>query len=280
MKKGIIFTTIFLLFVSAFAQQPTVEEIYAKYITAIGGSEKLNSVTNKMVVSSLVSEYSSKGVANIEGTAKQGIINLWDYAGQQSATILKQYPSALTGNKILFTRYFTANGQITTLLSDGKKTVSPSGQVDRFLKNPFPETVVPSGSKVLPNETFDGKEVYVINYEQPGASGLTSDCYVYFDIDSGLLLGSKVIIEQEVAGSHITTININHCEDYREVEGILVSHKVTQEMTQEMTGATNMTTENKIITESIAIIFNMDVEDFKNNCFQQPEACFEKYENN
>ena len=31
-------------------------------------------------------------------------------------------------------------------------------------------------------------------------------------------------------------------------------------------------------TEILAVEFNIDTEDFKQNCFQNPETCFEKYE--
>ena len=95
MKKGITFTVAFLMFFSAFAQQITVEEIYANFITAMGGSEKLNAVKNKMVVSSHTSEHSITGAVNDQGSTEGGIINFWDYAGQQTATMTKQYPSDL-----------------------------------------------------------------------------------------------------------------------------------------------------------------------------------------
>ncbi|MFA7445868.1 MAG: hypothetical protein WCY89_07960 [Flavobacteriaceae bacterium] len=278
MKKRIITTIAFLTLSFTFAQQITVEEIYANYIKAIGGKDKLESIVNKIDINSLTSESTITGAFNSQTKMEQEIINFYDYSTPpQSATILKQPPSSLTGNKTEFTRYLTANGKTTMLFSDGKKQVMASTH-NKYRENPFPDTMIPSGSKVLTNENFNGKEVYVVSYEE--ITGIIKlDCLAYFDIDSGLLLGTKSVSKQEVAGRNTTsTISLNMFEEYREVEGILIPHKHITNIKTETTGTVSMTSISNMITTVIAIEFNIDTEDFKQNCFQNPEACFEKYE--
>ena len=169
---------------------------------------------------------------------------------------------------------------MTMLLPDGKEMVMASGEIDRYLADPFPETLIPPESKVLPNEIIDGKEFYVVNYERTTSTGLKFDAYEYFDTNSGLKLGFKEVIKQEDSGSIISTTALQYYEDYKEVEGILVSHTLYMHKSQEIIGQTNMTTIINEVIETSAIVFNMDIEDFKQNCFQKPEACFAKYEKN
>ncbi|RAV29126.1 hypothetical protein [Sinomicrobium soli] len=279
MKKRITLVSIYFILFSAFGQQtPTVEEIYAKYIMAIGGNEKLANIVNKVDVSAVFSEYTIMGAVENQGTTKQEIINFRDYANVQSATILKQFPSALAGDKISFSRYLTANGKTTILFPDGKKQVMASTTYNRYQEQPFPETVAPPGGKVLPNETLNGKEVYVVNYQQ-NITGSEFNCYAYFETDSGLLVASKLIDKKESFGSTNTTISVNNYEDYKEIGGILIPYKIKTEQKTETTGAVSMTSVTKMQTEVITITFNIDPEDFKQNCFQRPEECFAGYMN-
>src|SRR5690606_34898111 len=133
---------------------------------AIGGKDKLESIVNKIDINSLTSESTITGAFNSQTKMEQEIIIFYDYSTPpQSATILKQPPSSLTVNKTEFTRYLTANGKTTMLFSDGKKQVMASTH-NKYRENPFPDTMIPSGSKVLTNENFNGKEVYVVSYEE------------------------------------------------------------------------------------------------------------------
>jgi len=275
--SALIFSAVLMLALTASAQEqtPTVEEIYTKYLHAIGGNEKIKNVENKMDVTLISTEYVTTGEISNQGTAKQEVINYWDYVNVQSATVNKQYPSELTGDKITFTRYLVANGKTTIMLPDGKKQESTSLHTG-FEEAPFPETTVPPGAKLLPNETFNGKEVYVVSYEK-STIGTPFQCIAYFDIASGLLEASTQINKEENYGSNMTTKSLNIYENYKEVDGMLLPHRIKMTIDHETTGALNMKTVTNITMESIAIEFNINMEDFKNGCFQNPEDCFAKY---
>ncbi len=313
MKKSITTTIAFLTLSFTFAQQITVEEIYDNYIEAIGGKERLNNIVNQMTISTSNSSVSSEAWSTNSQTM---VIDFIDYDAQQTANITKNYPSSLNGNKTSYTRRLTANGKMTIILPDGQK-------IESSFPEQFPDfmdTTVPLGSKILPNKTFNDKEVYVVNYEQEIA-GIKQNVYEYFDIASGLKIGSKnnsettkdnetSALSTSISTSSTSVNSTITSFEYKKMNGFLYPYKIKansymeiiittiEPSVSELASFVVKVDENKVDekykqkevntkttkshseweTEILAVEFNIDTEDFKQNCFQNPEACFEKYE--
>ncbi|RAV29521.1 hypothetical protein [Sinomicrobium soli] len=255
-----------------FSQQktvPTVEEIYNKYITAIGGKEKLSNIVSKKEVRAISHEYEIKGQSAKQQTFIEQDIGFVDTQKSQAAYITRFIKP--DGSTVL-TKQLTANGKTTTLLPNGEKKVTNT-LPDSFKEGCFPTTVISPGSEVLPNEIFNGTEAYVI-HSKTNISHNKWDTYVYFDRDSGLLIGDKLIGKNNTLNT--SYLRIREYSEYKEVQDILVFHKITQHIKSVSSNAISIKIDNRIY-KVIATEFNTDIEDFKQNCFQKPEECFAQY---
>ncbi|HET8839471.1 MAG TPA: hypothetical protein VFM82_10815 [Flavobacteriaceae bacterium] len=271
MKKSMTILIAFFALSLTSAQEKivTVEEIYANYIEAIGGSEKLDKVVNKKEIRSISNDYEITGQSAEKGAYKEEDIGLID-----SEEHLVAYITRYITNKgdTLLSRQLQANGKSTTWLPNGEKKEKKI-VVDKFKEGGcFPSTIIPAGSEILPNEIFNEKEVYVVHLKKR-ISNDEWHVYTYFDMNSGFVIGEKTVgANDAMATSYLRTIEYG---DYKEVEGIFIPH--TRKMYEKSVSSHGISTiiKNKT-TQVIAVEFNTDIKDFKNNCFKKPEECFEK----
>lgn len=279
MKKIIFPLFVFAVIFPAFSQgnlpkDLTVSDVYQQYEEAIGGKEKIETIANKMDASSITTTFKTSGIVSNEGSSKQEVINFWDYGSVQSAVLTKQYPSSLS-EEIAISRYFTANGTTTMHFANGQKQEMAT-LANTYQQKPFPEITVPDGAELIAQENLDGRAVNVVRYET-STMGVAFSHLVYFDSNSGLMVRSEQRNEQETAGSKIVTSTENEYSDYREVDGLRIAHKITTTILSKTTGTMEMETNTVMTIQVHWVDFNIDPMDFKQNCFQQPEACFQAY---
>ncbi|MFA7446235.1 MAG: hypothetical protein WCY89_09830 [Flavobacteriaceae bacterium] len=297
MKK--VFLLPFLLgafFVTA--QQITVEEIYANYINAIGGKEKITNIVNqKQHIAFYSSIKVSKGESNSFVNAAKKLMdnsqtvengNIAGLFGittreQDSLHLVKEliaftdranneYASLSKSSEGNFTRLLNLNGNFYSVNEDGIKN-RYSSSFNPFKDDFFPEAAIRAGREVMSNEIYKGEEVYVVKYEAERATPTIkkNDVYEYFSTATGLKVASKQITEIEIKTHKSITTTITEYEDYKEADGILIPHK---------TIFYNKEGKRQLEHIILNIQFNIDPEDFKQNCFQNPEACFEEYKRN
>ncbi|MFA7445869.1 MAG: hypothetical protein WCY89_07965, partial [Flavobacteriaceae bacterium] len=237
------------------AQQITVEKIYANYIEAIGGKEKIDNIVNQMKVSminTLNTTFSSIRATTKTTENQVMTIDFIDIQNQQTADITKNY-SNLSENQNTYSQKIMIDGKMITILPDGQKYETPYLEK---LNSDFLGTTIPVGSKVLINETFNGKEVYVVNYEQKIAGGKQT-VYEYFDIVSSLKLGykkhSESVKEETNSYNTTTTIYIDSMSatlEYKKMNNILYPYKEK--------GSFNMENTTVTTTESLITLINND----------------------
>ncbi len=280
------------------AQQITVEEIYANYINAIGGKEKITNIVNKKqhiaiyssvkvskeepisfinVAKKLMDNSQTVENGNIAGlfgitTTEQDslhlvkeLIDFTDRANDQYASLSK----SLEGS---YTRLLNLNGNFYSVNEDGTKNIY-SSSFNPFKDDFFPEATIRGEREVMSNEIYKGEEVYVVKYEAERAVPTIkkNDVYEYFSTATRLKVASKQITEIEIKGYKSITTTITEYEDYKEADGILIPHK---------TIFYNEEGKKQSEYRVLDIQFNINPEDFKQNCFQNPKACFEEYKRN
>ncbi|HET8839473.1 MAG TPA: hypothetical protein VFM82_10825 [Flavobacteriaceae bacterium] len=281
MKKQMTFLAAFFVLALASAQEktPTVEEIYAKYIEAIGGKEKVKSITTKQEMKITSTEGRS---GNTVINTQNGRIEFLDYVEEKSASITRTTSSTGTDT---YSRSLIMDGKGYLLLKDGTRMDYPV-HFDMFKWGIFQETMQP-GSQTMPDEVFNGEEVYVVKYELEKSvpSIKTNEYYEYFSKTSGLRIGAKQIsssiTENKTLGNTtVNTTTIFEFKDYKEVGGILIPHQTTMDYENVMSGGLNRTSSSSTTMTIKNIQLNVDMEDFRQNCFQQPEACFAKFTEN
>lgn len=136
------------------------------------------------------------------------------------------------------------------------------------------------GSEVKPDsevtkDIYNSEEVYVVKYK--GKKNMTNiisvDVYEYFSIKTGLFIALKQVTKFEKNGESIMLIDFS---DYKEVQGVLVSH--TQNSTFKTKTDTSVNEIKSKVTKKIQI--NIDTKDFQENCFKKPEKCFKNLNKN
>src|SRR5690606_35401961 len=93
----------------------------------------------------------------------------------------KQYASVSKSPDGSFTRLLTLNGKLYIVNDDGARKEYLSS-FNPFEGNFFPETIIHTGSVIMPNEVYKEEEVYVVKYEatKAGSTIKKDDVYEYF----------------------------------------------------------------------------------------------------
>jgi zinc protease len=176
----------------------TAKTVLDNYINAIGGEKAVANVKT----------LSSVSTGEIQGTqlelSTKAVIGS-KFAVEMKAmgmTMMKQVVNDKTG-------YIVQQGQKTDFdaqkITDMKENSMPFSEL-KMLKNP---AVTLSGI-----ESFNGADAYVLK---------SGNSTTYYDVTSGLKIGKST--EQEVGGQKIT--QTTSYDDYKEVKGIKIPHKMT-----------------------------------------------------
>ena len=202
----------------------TGEQVIDTYLQALGGRDKLQSIQDMTL----------KMSGNIQGMQL-------DMTRQTKAPNKLNLVMTMSGMTVNETKYDGQQGKVAAMGQEQPMTDEMKADLAQQAQA-FPETAYRSqGYELKLNgvEQIEGKKAYVLEIKTPAGKTMTD----YFDVQSGLKLRS-VVSEQ---GMTITT----DLSDYREVNGIMIPHKITT------TGAAPV----PISFEVKSVEFNTGIED-------------------
>lgn len=197
-------------------QTPTVDQVLARYVTALGGREAILKITSRHV----------KGTVTLEGIPGQG-------TAESFAKAPNKYVAVISFEGIGESRrgYDGANGWArdpkgTVVDLSGADLGSLARSADMYqaldIQKNYPKLTL------KPSETVDGKPANVLEGD-PGDGGIRT---MYFDAATGLLVRS-VERTGEASGNAVITTDV---QDYQDVDGVkypftLVQHSATPDGT-------------------------------------------------
>ncbi len=199
---------------------PSVNDVLEKYFEAIGGKEQYSGVKSMTVNGEIsIPEQGVNGKftivqqapnkmrmdMNFEGIGEQSFGHDGDTAWQISAI---QGAEILEGEQA---EQFAMQAEVTPFLDLDKKFKSV---------------------KCTGKEDFDDKSCYVIVVKNPDRDPITH----YFSVDSGLHVGTKLTQVSAMGKLEV----VNKIGDYKDVDGLKVSHKSTAELPIGMTVVTSI----------------------------------------
>lgn len=226
-EKFLLSTICLLLTLSAMAQElTTADAVLDKYLTALGGKEKLRAVQDMTV----------SATADIQGRTMEMETKL------KMPNKFKQV-SYMMGNEAGGSTY---DGSTLSRSMRGQQTTKEGKEAFmEFLQgHPFPELYYDTlaiEKKLVGVEKVDDKDAYKVQYTAGG-----KDWYEYFDTQTGLKVKRSATIES-ARGKVETDIRFGN---YKEVNGIKVPFTRSQKMGQfEMTMETQSVKLNKGIDD-------------------------------
>jgi Holliday junction resolvase RusA-like endonuclease len=309
---------LFLLFnLSVFAQNSTEnkkltteQEVIDRYLK-VTGREKYPDETyfslQKNIVGEQISETESEKIVSTHI-----YIEFIDYDSETKASI-----SASKSDKDnSVTRFLDTREKRYMFMEDGTVTENPSllgpEVFERFPM--FNEESTSTEKLSLPNEIFDGEEVYVIHnvipvdtIEHNIVEGkqriiISGESYRYFSVKTGFFIGTKTILFNLSESSFLmygitTSMNISsksishiYFKEHRMVGNVILPHKeitIMNDNSEEQTITSSANTNEVITTNqtkfkskiSADIQYNVDIEHFKNTIFKNPEKIISELSN-
>ena len=199
-----------LAFIGAAAAQdlPTVDQILAKYVQALGGKENLEKLTTRVCKGTYaVPEWEAKGPHEIYAKAPNKLMN---------TTAIADW-----GN---FRQGYNGAAGWSEDPDSGMRDLS-GGELEQLKRNSEFNSELKSKEMytkmtVARRETQGGADVYVIDAAQP--DGLASK--LYFDAQSGLLVRRDS--QSQTPEGRITSITL--FQDYRDVGGVKIPFTIEQ----------------------------------------------------
>jgi photosynthetic reaction center cytochrome c subunit len=187
---------------------PTADQLFDKYIQALGGAQRLASLTS----------YVAKGTSTLFGEVKSDPVEIYAKAPNQLATIVHQREGDMArtfdGRNAWVMVPLTVTGEYPLTAS-----ALEGGRLEAQLA--FPAGIKPlfSSWRVSYPGTVEGRDVYVV--QGTGAAGMIAT--FYFDKETGLL--NRVIHYANTAVGRVPT-QIDY-SDYRSVGGVMMPFKWT-----------------------------------------------------
>ena len=272
MKTNITILSVLFLSYFSLAQEITVESIYEKYKNAIGGKEKVESITN--IIEYTKNEGKSRlkidtDIVNSEIEVEDNleIIYFVDLKKNQRGALSKNgkiYRKSIDNDGRKYIESYIGNKKVIQLEVENDGTDVPISIFIGSEINP--------NSEVIANEIYNGEEVYIVKYEgKLFSTNMKSNItYEIFSVKTGLLVAIK---QYTVYENSDDMIMITEFSDYKEVQGILIPHTTNSNIT---TRGKNSETNTQVKGTSI-IQLNVDMEDFQKNCFKNHKNCFKQY---
>ncbi len=183
----------------------SVQSVMEDYIAAIGGEDKVENVKT------LTEEY--------EAEAQGMKLNMKSIKTADGKMIVEVSMMGNTVSKTVF------DGEKGYVMAQGQKQDMDEDLIEEMKVNafPFPELqwAQKEGVKISGIENFNDKDAYVIE---------DGDVKIYYDIESGLKLGTRTTVE--VQGQEMAqTITL---DDYEEYDGLLFPTVMTQDVGMKM----------------------------------------------
>ncbi len=188
------------------AATPTVDQILAKYVTALGGETAIRKVTSRVVTATV------EAAPNVRGAGPMVFTQQVQYSKAPSvmATAIQGFGGAPTARGYDGTEAWqqAANGNVTAVAGvDGARAKRDADFYRALnLKQEYTRLTLTGSDKV------DSRDVWVVNGVVAGDNPDT----LYFDKESGLLL-RKGSYNTTPLGKYV--IHTNY-EDYRDVAGV------------------------------------------------------------
>jgi zinc protease len=186
------------------SEDVTADQIIESYLKALGGRSRLESIN----------DMSQEMLLSIMG--QQATIKSWQK--RPNLLLVETLMGGMSLSKQLFDGKKVA---ITSPMGSQEFTEGPPFEQAKLQASLFPELDMKTlgvSTRLMGAETLDGQEVYRI--EATTASG--NKIYDYYSIETGLKLKS-------ISDSFTSTFS-----DYKDVNGVLFPHKVTQEAGPQM----------------------------------------------
>jgi predicted Zn-dependent peptidase len=178
----------------------TVETIFNDYIKAIGGEEKVETIDNAVMKGKMSAMGQSLDVEMVMSQNNRSFMQI----SMPGMTIMK---TAFDGEK----GYQEMQGQRREMAEEEVK----NAQMTEYL---FPELMDGSNFELVGIESTEDGDAYVIQ--------ITENEKSYYSTETGLKIKEVTSIEQ-MGQTMESTVNY---ADYKEVDGILMPHKLTQQM--------------------------------------------------
>ena len=188
------------------AATPTVDQILAKYVTALGGDAAIRKVTSRVVTATV------EASPNVRGAGPMVFTQQVQYSKTPNvaATTIQGFGGATTGRGFDGSDAWTqaANGNVTAVAGvDGARAKRDADFYRALnLKQEYTRLALTGSGKV------GSRDVWIVNGVVAGDNPDT----LYFDKESGLLL-RKGSYNTTTLGKYV--INTDY-EDYREVAGV------------------------------------------------------------
>jgi len=182
----------------------TVDSVIAKYIEAVGGKEKLEAIVDKKNV--LVAE-----VQGIELTLEiyQKTPNKY-YQRMEAGDLLQEtWFDGESGTQVTMGRKVPILGDQLAMMKV-QAILNPQLNYDKL-------SIIPELNGI---ELIDGMQTYEIVLNLPSGKQWLQ----YYDIETGYLVKQISSVDTEQGSSAVTSTY----KDYRQVDGLMFAHKITQ----------------------------------------------------
>tara|TARA_R110002074_G_scaffold251065_5_gene422693 strand:+ start:586 stop:2934 length:2349 start_codon:yes stop_codon:yes gene_type:complete len=200
----------------------TVATVLNKYVDAIGGTESLQKIENKIQKTSMMTSMNMGGKqTNMESKMIQAITK------EGKIVSITGVDDALQ-SKV----YFDGNEGYTYLSAFGSKTPFDQNMIDLYKRTIrlFPNTDnLSTYSKKVTVQNFNGEQCYELTNKLV-TTGIVTNIKEYYSVKTGLLIGSYIKNKTSESTTYIT--------DYREINGVLTS--LHQTSNTKVTGGTTM----------------------------------------
>ena len=216
MKAGrFALAAVFLLAAHVAAAQ-TADDIIEKSIAAMGGRAALEKIKTRVVTGDL-----SIGtpVGDIAGT-----VEMYGAAPNKQRTVIKADLSSLGAGPLVIDQRFDGTTGYAMDTMQGNREITGT-QLDNMKAQGFPHPFLNykaagASVKLGAKEQVQGKDMYVLTFEPP--AGLPIKQYV----DATTFLPARTIVTADVPQMGRVEQMIDP-DDYREVDGVKVAHKLT-----------------------------------------------------
>jgi hypothetical protein len=187
---------------------PSADQLFEKYIQALGGAQRLNAITS----------YTAKGTSALFGEVKEDAVEIYARAPNQFTTIVHQKEGDLVRTSDGRNGWFKIPLTVVEIYPLTGSALE-GGKLDAQLGFPTGIRQLFTSWRTSYPATIEGRDVYVVQGTAPGGMMAT----FYFDRQTGLL-NRMVRYANSAVGRVPTQIDYS---DYRDVNGVKFPFKWT-----------------------------------------------------
>jgi hypothetical protein len=228
-------------------------------MAAVSGNSDINIIHNIILTIDSNTTVNVPNIGKIKSRSSQ--ISYYDFKNLVASSI--NY--TVQDNKMTYARTIHSNGKMTLITEDGQRNEIPFDFPIDLISTVYFD--IPADAEVVKMEIFNDIEAYVVKYVVQNEKQAPIDATLYFDKASGHIIGYKSITPLPTINDEMESLTI--FSDFKEFNGLNFS-------TKSMVTSSSKSMQSNYETYS-NYYFNVDGEDFKNNCFQNPKSCYSTY---